>query len=702
MRIAGVMDERFDRNQVRSLTEGTSGAVVIDLDGVVRITSFGVREWMGFIDDISHRSVYLARTRPSFAAQFNMIAGFGGSAKLVSLYAPYVCNACDHEFDAPIDLREDHETVAQLAAPARSCPKCGEDDTELDDLPDAFFEYVASVPAPKVPPAVSAVIDGKPLKRSALTIRKDVDGELTAIWLTGTAGRGGQLKRLGDGLEGQVLIIDHDIEHVSDAARDALVDLLLEDPDHRRLARVRVPLLAALLAGGRLPRMVSLTFIAGCANCGKPAPRELDPAQLADRDGLLHMACPHCGATALALRDDDLALLNQVPTEHLVDPTAQAQEFLEQHAAPTTDLSRVLSAQRLPQDRAFGRYEVGKKLGLGGMAEVFLGKQVGPEGFEKEVVVKRILPHLVNDEAFVQMFLQEARLAAKLNDAHVVQIFDLGKDEDNYFMVMEYVDGWDLSLVLRLANRLQLRLPIPIAVRIAIGVLAGLEAAHGHVGADGAAAPIIHRDVTPHNVLIAKNGQVKLTDFGVAKAQGTIQTRTGNIKGKVTYMPREQIRGEDVTVRTDIYAAGLVLYTALSGKNPFRRRGETETIYAVMREELPPLRSIRPDVPDALDRVVRRAAAVNAADRYGSATAFRLALEDTMSGLGRNATPQDVGSALAALSEDARRAGLVDDEGGVTPTTQVRTGETTKVATPTDATVLLDDVRTENAPQGES
>jgi eukaryotic-like serine/threonine-protein kinase len=196
---------------------------------------------------------------------------------------------------------------------------------------------------------------------------------------------------------------------------------------------------------------------------------------------------------------------------------------------------------------SYGRYQLVKKLATGGMAQIYLARQQGPEGFEKMLVVKRILPHLAENDDFITMFLDEARIAARLNHPNIVQIFDLGAQDDSYFIAMEFIHGEDLRKIWKQAERLENPFPLPLICRVIIDACAGLDYAHKKLDAAGKPLNIVHRDISPQNILVSFEGGVKVVDFGIAKAadQATV-TKSGVLKGKYSYMSPEQSTGSHV------------------------------------------------------------------------------------------------------------------------------------------------------------
>src|SRR5437588_327572 len=258
-----------------------------------------------------------------------------------------------------------------------------------------------------------------------------------------------------------------------------------------------------------------------------------------------------------------------------------------------------------------GKYKLVKLIAAGGMAEVYLARQAGAAGFEKLVCLKRILPHLARDKQFVDMFLNEARLAAQLDHPNIVQIFDLGEANGNYFIAMEFIDGPNLRSVAKRAAELGELLPTPEVARIVAHAAGGLHYAH-ELRDPHSRQPLglVHRDISPDNVLVHKNGSVKVVDFGIAKAAGSSgATRTGTLKGKVAYMPPEQLRGEPLDRRADVFALGVVLYELLAGKRPWEGDSEVALIGRIMTQEPEPLQNLRPETPPLLLAIVERAPA---------------------------------------------------------------------------------------------
>jgi eukaryotic-like serine/threonine-protein kinase len=276
-----------------------------------------------------------------------------------------------------------------------------------------------------------------------------------------------------------------------------------------------------------------------------------------------------------------------------------------------------------------GRYELLKSLAVGGMAEVYLARQTGVQGFEKVLVIKKILPHLASQERFVQMFLDEARLAARFNHPNIVQIFDLGQDQDVFFIAMEYIHGEDIKSLVRRCAKKKKRIPIEHIVKIFSGVMDGLHYAHQQTDLDGQKGGIVHRDVSPHNVIVSFEGGVKLVDFGIAKARSEISTTIpGRVKGKHAYMSPEQCRGMDIDGRSDVFSAGVVMYELLTWTRLFKRKSDLDTLKAVVAGDVRPPSDLRPEIDADLQDIVMRALAQNREERFQTAQEMQMALDD--------------------------------------------------------------------------
>src|SRR5450432_3367606 len=266
------------------------------------------------------------------------------------------------------------------------------------------------------------------------------------------------------------------------------------------------------------------------------------------------------------------------------------------------------------------RYRVIEKLASGGMAEVFRAESAGLEGFKKQVAIKRVLPHLSEKKKFISMFLDEARLSAHLSHSNCVQVFDIGVGDNAYFIVMEFVDGADLKAVLETLKKQGREMAIEDAVFIAVKICEGLCYAHELTDQEGRPFAVVHRDVSPPNVLMTKHGEIKIVDFGLAKANSQLEkSEPGIIKGKFSYLAPEAAMGQEVDARTDVFAVGIILWELLAGQRLFLGDTDFQTVKKVQAAVVPSISQINKKVPPELERILNKALAREPAHRYRNA-----------------------------------------------------------------------------------
>lgn len=274
-----------------------------------------------------------------------------------------------------------------------------------------------------------------------------------------------------------------------------------------------------------------------------------------------------------------------------------------------------------------GRYTLLRRIAVGGMAELYLAHQRGAAGFAKIVALKRILPHLAEDPTFTRMFLDEARLASALDHPNLAHVLDFGEHDGEHFLTMEYVHGRDLLKVLKAEGKDDM--PLGCALTIVSQVARGLHDLHEQRSPDGRALGLVHRDISPSNVLVSFDGEVKLTDFGIAKAMElTAHTRSGTFKGKLGHSSPEQARGEEIDRRSDVFCLGILLYEATTGARAFSGKNEFAVLGKVARGDYVTPREIDPDYPDKLEAIVARALQVDPGERFGTALAMADAIEE--------------------------------------------------------------------------
>ncbi len=348
----------------------------------------------------------------------------------------------------------------------------------------------------------------------------------------------------------------------------------------------------------------------------------------------------------------------------------------------------------------FGRYTLVERLAMGGMAEVFKARIMSSHGFAKLLVIKRILPHLAADKTFVAMFIDEAKLTAQLIHPKIVQVTDFGEVEGQLYIALEFVDGFDALALLRAAAGKHVRLPVPLAMFITMEILDALDYAHTSRDVEGRPMKIVHRDISPSNVFIAKRGDVKLGDFGIAHAQEReSKTQAGTLKGKYGYMSPEQVVGGALDGRSDLFAVGILLAEMLMGRRLFTAPNDLDVLLMVRDGRLDRLDKYGRDIPPAVDQIVRKSLAKRLTDRFQTAADFRDALAEQIFKWGFRVSPSDLGrisadfldqdpAATARLTENCKRwdlrtpiTGVNEPPSGVGHSVVTNTSETGAVHT---------------------
>ena len=321
--------------------------------------------------------------------------------------------------------------------------------------------------------------------------------------------------------------------------------------------------------------------------------------------------------------------------------------------------------EKLAPGVTLGRYELLLPIAQGGMATVWAARQKGSRGFQKTVAVKTMLPSLSEDPQFEQMFLDEAALAARIHHPNVAEILDLGEEEDILYIVMEWVDGEALSTITKQAKKLNVTIQHHIALKVISQACLGLQAAHELKDDDGESLQLVHRDVSPQNILVTYDGIVKLVDFGVAKAMGRAggETTAGQLKGKVPYMSPEQARGGNIDRRTDIFAMGIVLYKMTTGLHPFLGENDLVTMKNIIGRPVPSPRLKNAQFPMELEQVILKCLQKEPEKRYQTMLELHQAIEKVQVSMGSSVVDEDVGSFVRSLLGDRgqkRRLALRD------------------------------------------
>lgn len=567
VRVEGALDDSF------ALARRQRRVVVFDLGAVRSVTSRGVRRWMKMLDDLSAPYYCFTNCRAAVVDQFNLVEGFGKHGELVSLFAPYRCGRCATAFEYLV--RTDHDALDVLGAPSADCPHCGEP-AEFDDDPSVYFQYVRSKPRPRPPAAARAAIDGRTGEspRRRFSLRKEIHGAVTAFRLSGHLDRDSHFRRAADGVEERAVLDLSDMDGASARGLAGLASFLQALGNGASLARVPYQMLGQLAAIVARPEcagadLVSLRVPFVCPACPGRRWIDLNLAQLealgsgTQPAGAAHR-CPDCHRTLqCALTANETAELSAAP---LAPPPPAVERYLRKWSRRR----RVSELHSPPADDGneatlLGKYRVVQALGQGRLGDVFLARQVGPEDFEKLVVLKRIRSDRLKSRKSRDLFVREARLAARLSHPNIVQIYDLERLGDEYVMALEYVNGIDLRRALDLSREAGIIWPVPLCCRIMAELCAALSAAHACVDEAGDPAPVIHANVTASNVLLAADGTVKLSDFGMARVLGDLPGAATPAVAARGSSPTELNRFRaDSDPRNDIYAVAVVMFESLT------------------------------------------------------------------------------------------------------------------------------------------
>ncbi|HEX2657997.1 MAG TPA: serine/threonine-protein kinase [Polyangia bacterium] len=310
-----------------------------------------------------------------------------------------------------------------------------------------------------------------------------------------------------------------------------------------------------------------------------------------------------------------------------------------------------------PKEVHVGRYEILSLVGVGGMAEVFRARAHGPGGYQRELIIKRILPHFAQNPAFIRAFVEEAKILGMLSHPNIVGVYDFGEDAGRHYLALEYLDGLSLAEMLSRRRRAQAPIPIGVVAFIVREVALGLSAVHTLQLPNGDSLNVIHRDVTPSNIMTTRAGGVKLLDFGIAKSLiGETFTRRGEIKGKAGYLAPEQVRGEVIDARVDLFALGIVLYELLTLEPLFQGEGgDIAAAYRILEMPIVPPSQHRADVPPALDEIAMRALVRDRNGRFPTALDMSDALDQVIraTGVRRDDLRQFIASCVAMADPPA-------------------------------------------------
>ncbi len=653
LRIAGAIDETFS---VQEAGADLVGHVIIDLGRLERISSFGVRKWIEFVGKLpaGAMGLYVIHAPPIVVDQLNMVEGFAGVAKILSLLAPYRCEKCNEDRVCLVDVHKERDTLAEGKAPVHACPVCAEA-LQFADIPGEFFDFVRMGQSQSaVESVVTRYVESlQPTEApEPMAVSKIIEGDVTFFRMTGIIAGDLNVRRLSAGLEGRVVFDFAGVRTVEPKAEARLMQVLQSVAQNAKLfvSRVSPPVLSMLARVGQLPPgvLTSVSVPAQCRNCGGRYNNRVDGpdyVRMVAAGGPHIDVCQICGGQAQLAHLPDVIAVAKGLQPGAAPPEVELLEhraFSQYLSTPSPDVTP--SRQTESGGNTGGhRLQILKRLGRGGMAEVFLARQQGVKGFEKYVVLKKILGQYAQSPDFVEMLFAEARANARLTHPNIVQTFDVGMMDGFAYITMEYVRGPDVKRALVELRKKKIKLPAEHALRIVAETAAGLHYAHSYVDPTGKPHPMVHRDVSPHNVLLSLDGAIKLSDFGIAKVQGeSDQTQAGVLKGKIAYVSPEAVSGMPLDARNDVFALGVVLYELLTGTIPFKRENDAATLRAIVREPAQHPSQLDPSIPQDVGTIVLWALEKDPARRVQTAAQLREAIEQVMARHGMSSSPSAV------------------------------------------------------------
>ncbi|MBA3395929.1 MAG: serine/threonine protein kinase [Deltaproteobacteria bacterium] len=629
--VSGLVDETF-----RGFGDvGASRTLVINVSGMTRMTSFGVRQWLNGMDALPKTvtALYLLGCPTFFVDQLNMVLNFGGTSKILTVVAPYTCPSCGVESGELIDVLAERANLAKGGLPEKECSKCG-GKLEFDETPESYFAFVNKYAASSIQPAAAHMLGSLGLYTSLDSatekpprIIKLVHGSVTYFRIIGTIGSMFRARPFLVGAEGEVIIDLAEVDRFDTAGQNEwrrLVKSLVGQVPALTLVDVSGSFLAGAgdtLAMARNLVVASVLVPYGCTECGRTSQESVNlektswPLQFAPH------VCSTCGGTTQSqLAAATLAPLQEATT---TIPTASAKVVAQRDEL----LSRAVTDAKVAQagenatanigadDTILGKYKIVRRLSAGGMAEVFLAKQVGIGGFEKPVALKRIQRKLLDSRhQAIDMFLNEAKIAGRLTHPNIVQVLDVGEVQGALYLAMEYVHGKDLRGVIRKLQQTGHTMPLAEACYVVKEVAQALHHAYWSTDMDGKRLSVVHRDVSPHNVILGYEGTVKLLDFGVAMSAVT-EHAEALIVGKWLYMSPETTMSEPTDHRSDLFSLGVVMYVLCSGAMPFTGKEPKDIVKKIRAGQYKPLHQVAPHVPERLALLVSRLLAPNPEDR---------------------------------------------------------------------------------------
>jgi len=662
--VTGLVDERFTGFG----DVGQAKAVVLNVSGMTRMTSFGVRQWLKAMDALPKTITdqYLLGCPTFFVDQLNMVLNFGGPAKVLTVIAPHTCPSCGVESGETIDVLAERPNLAKGVLPEKECARCG-GKLEFDETPESYFAFLSKYAASGIHPAAAHLLGSLGLYTSTdigaekpPRIIKLVHGAVTYFRIIGVLGSMFRARPFLVGAEGEVVIDLAEVERFDSTGQKEwrrLIKSLANQVPATTLVDVDESFLAMAGDTLTLARNIAVASVLvpyRCVECGRTSRDSASlhgatwPLQLTDQ------VCPTCGgATRSTLTPDRLLPLQRAITSAPAASAkviAQRAEILSRALtdANVAQAGESASAAVAADDMILGKYKIVRRLSQGGMAEVFLAKQVGIGGFEKTVALKRIQRKLLETRhTAIELFLNEAKIAGRLTHPNIVQVLDVGEVGGALYLAMEYVHGKDLRRVIKKLQQARITMPLGEACYVVREVAQALDHAYWSTDMTGKQLEVVHRDVSPHNIILGFDGAVKLLDFGVAMSAVT-EHAEAMIVGKWLYMSPEATMNGQIDHRSDLFSLGVILYLLCSGQLPFMGADPREIVKRIRASEYRPLQQLVV-VPDRLSLLVQRLLAPQPEDRPQRGLEVAAELADIARQHGIDSTGSSIGYVLKQL-----------------------------------------------------
>lgn len=693
--VVGLVDEHF-------VGFGAIGptikALVIDVSGMTRMTSFGVRQWLKAMDAIPKTvtDLYILGCPTFFVDQLNMVLNFGGAGKVLTVVAPYTCPSCGNESGETVDVLAERATLAKGGVPEKECGRCS-GRLEFDETPESYFSFVGKYAASALHPAAAQLLGSLGLYTAIDTASdkpprsiKLVHGSVTYFRIIGTVGSMFRARPFLVGAEGEVVIDLAEVDRFDPLGQrewKRLLKSLAGQVPSITLVDVTDSFLANAgdsLALARNIATASVLVPYYCLDCGKITSESHSLANVTWPLVLPDQVCSVCGGTTQSsLRPETLAPLQKASTSIPAASLKLIENRKEVLSRALTDASVAragegASASLDADDTILGKYKIVRRLSAGGMAEVFLAKQVGIGGFEKPVALKRILKQLLESRHLaVDMFLNEAKIAGRLTHPNIVQVLDVGEEQGALFLAMEYVRGKDLREIAKKLRGNRTTMPLGDACHIVRQVAHALHHAYWSTDLTGQQLAVVHRDVSPHNVIIGYDGTVKLLDFGVAMSSVTEHAET-MIAGKWAYMSPEHTANQQVDHRSDLFSLGVMMYLLITGSMPFSGSEPREIVKKIRAGSYRPVEELAPHVPPAISELVARMLASRPEDRPQTGQEVASALTEIARDNGLDASGPSLANLLTQLfgddAQDARDLRLSGEHIALTATRKLAIG----------------------------